>query len=627
MKWLLKQRTSFSLVEFLLICAGAFLVIYRASGHSPVVLYDTAAEESFVQWCLQKDLCPLYGGPTNLAGFWQGGAWIYLRTFFSWLGLTPGGVHLLVQVLDALAVGLVAVCGALLHSRLAGIIAAAVAVWMLPQSGFIIGLHNSRFMFFPAAVCTLLCLVAARSRKTLPMCLAAAAAAVVSNAHAACLPLVFSVALVGALRPDRRLAAFLLWGGVAALATFLISPGVWSYHLVSMFSPGTSVIQPAASFGLSVSFTEIIALMAALALAARSVLQPLPSTAVSCTRALLAVLLPGLLLLVLSGALVGIERNVTYFIFLIPAFSLALATAGLWLFERLKPLAGQPAETVAAAAQTIAPYALGLALIAGGVWGDHSTEPRLLFEDLEELQQQLDSMNWDLDNQYRHVKHPLDVELLATLLAYAPMKSSPPDEEDARENLYVIKASTDRLPTDPSAGWRVSERSDGSALVTVRSPTWLDWKNFSACTAAQRPGEFDCVDSGLRYRPPDYLQLAHSVPGLPHSSQTLHQPVRIRFPVRIPAGAGRHALIMPELEFRCRGRVVAVPEGGSQIRPGGRSALLASGEEPVEGTLVIEWIPGSGDCPEIGYGAFPPFFIEARPETAGQIERLLTGGG
>jgi hypothetical protein len=633
MKWFLQRRSSLSIVEFLLICAGAFLVVYRASGRSPIVLYDTSAEESFVQWCLQKHLCPLYGGPTNLAGFWQGGAWIYLRTFFSWLGLAPGAVHLLVQVLDALAVGLIAVCGTMLHSRLAGIIAAAIAVWLLPQSEIIIGLHNSRFMFFPAGLCTLLCLASLRTRKPLPLYLAAVTAAVVANVHAACLPLIISVALVGALRSGKRVAAFLYWGGVAAVLTVLLSPGVWSYHLVSLFRPGASIVQPSASFDLSLSTAEIIGILAILALTARCVLQPLPSSEILSSRALLAVLVPGLLLLLLSGAFVGVERTSTYAIFLIPAFSLATASAGLWLLEYLKPLAGKlrrldrPIGVASAAIQTIAPCALGGALIWTAVWGDFPQEPKLLFEDLGELKEQLHSAGWGPDNQYRHVKNPLDQELLSALLVYLPMQSSPVSEEDAGQNLYVFKASRARLPAALPGNWSVSARDDGSALVVVRSPTWLDWKNFSACTGKGGSAEMECVDSGLRYAPTDYLQIMPPVPGLAHPSQVLRRRVQIRFPVRIPPVSGYHAIIMPALEFRCRGRIVSVPEGNSKVLPGGREALLASSEEPVAGTLVIEWIPGGQDCPEIGYGAFPPFFIEAEPRTADQIDRLLTGGG
>jgi hypothetical protein len=129
----------------------------------------------------------------------------------------------------------------------------------------------------------------------------------------------------------------------------------------------------------------------------------------------------------------------------------------------------------------------------------------------------------------------------------------------------------------------------------------------------------------MRYAPPDYLQLMRIVPGLGLSGRALNTRVQIRFPVRIPPGSAEHAVIMPDVEFGCRGQVFSVPEG-SRIMPGAKKALLTSGDEPVSGTVVLQWTPGSAECPARSYRAFPPFFIEAEPETAERIDRLLSGG-
>jgi len=319
--------------------------------------------------------------------------------------------------------------------------------------------------------------------------------------------------------------------------------------------------------------------------------------------------------------------------FLIPALALAIVTACAYLSEYLKVRLGnvsylkKKAQAAFSVMRATASYSFGALLILIAFAGDFLKEPGILYEDVWEVKDYLHSIGWNLDNQYRHVKSPQQLALVSTLAVHSPIDSSTSDQDDAGEDVYVFRTRAGALPSSLPGGWRVFPRGDGSALVVVRSQTWLNWTGFSLCRKDSDAAEFSCVDSGLHYSPPEYLMVVPPIPGLLHPSELAHQRVQIRFHLRIPPNAGEHVILMPVVKSGCRGRIEAVPDGNSRISTDGRKAALVSGEEPVDGTLVLEWIPGSRECPEESFGGLPPFFIEAETDTAYLMEKLLAGGG
>jgi hypothetical protein len=131
-----------------------------------------------------------------------------------------------------------------------------------------------------------------------------------------------------------------------------------------------------------------------------------------------------------------------------------------------------------------------------------------------------------------------------------------------------------------------------------------------------------CTDSGLHLARRGYLEVIGTVPGLRIEDAARDAGVRVRFPVRIPAGAAGHEIVLPEIALACQGRVVSVP-AGSTIEKGGRRAFLAADGIQVDGTLVLEWSPGSPGCPELPATGSLPFFIEAEPGTASLMQELI----
>ncbi|MBW2261483.1 MAG: hypothetical protein JRG91_05865 [Deltaproteobacteria bacterium] len=622
-RWLPSRRTSLLVLEHLIVFSCALALIHRASGQSPVLLYDTSLEEAFVQSCRQLGLCPLFGSPTNLSGFWQGGAWIYLRTFLDWLGLGPQGVHVLVQALDAAAITLIALCGSMLRGRSTGWAAALVAAGILLSSDIMIGgLHNSRFIFFPASLCTTLLVASSRTRSVLPLVLAAVTAAVVSNVHAACLPLVLSVALVASLRSRRRVLAAAAWGAGTLSVMFLLSPGMWSHQLASLFRPGGVLLQPSLGSMSGPGVFEIAAVLAAAVLVVAWTRGPVSGSRLPLLKTLLAVLLPGLVIYASAEMLVQVTRAERYSVYLVPAFSLALVAACAWLLERIAPLAGR-IRTTGWMRQAISFLALAAAL----AWIVFHAQPKsghdLRFRDMWEIKQYLHALGWSLEDQYRHVKSPRQHALVSSLMVYSPFESSGPDVGDEGRNVYVFKAAESRMPAALPDHWTASPRAEGMVMVTVLSPTWMDWSSFQVCR--EQEGGTHCRDSGLHLARRGYMDVMGPMPGLRGEGRARGASVQVRFSVRIPPGAREHVILFPEILYACRGRVASVP-AGSTIADGGRQAHLVTGSDPVDGTLVLEWRPGSTDCPEYTFQGMVPFFIEAEPETAALMQSLLEGG-
>ena len=180
------------------------------------------------------------------------------------------------------------------------------------------------------------------------------------------------------------------------------------------------------------------------------------------------------------------------------------------------------------------------------------------------------------------------------------------------------------MPATLPDHWRVSPRADGMVMVTVLSPTWMDWSSFTVCW--QREGGTRCTDSGLRLARRGYLQVMGVVPGLRGDGSARAMSAQVRFTVQIPPGAREHLILFPEIAHSCRGRVASVPDGGCTIADGGRDAHLVSDDVPVNGALVLEWTPGSPDCPEYTFRGSIPFFIEAEPETAALMQALIAEG-
>jgi hypothetical protein len=605
------------------------------AGPSPLLLFDTAQEETFVRWCLERGLCPLFGGPTTAEGFWQGGAWIFLRVLSAEIGLSLDHVHQALQVMDAAGIVMVAVTGALAGGRAAGVLSAVTAALLYLQLDVQVdSVHNSRLLFFPGCVTLLLVAAGAGSGRLFPMVIAAAVSGVAAGSHVAGGTLVAGVACAAALRPGNRAAAVAAVLSTWAATVLLLSPGLWLTELSGWLAEGLPAAG-AAPRGVP-RFVRIEWLAAGIAATVTVFLWPRGSvrrrlwTAV-CAFAFGAAA-PGVLAMMHGSA----SAAAKYLAHLAPAAAVGLAVPPLviaagavrWLEARAGGPAHAYSENRRRAVRAALPAALvllvffALARAVGEIrWYDHS---RPNHGDLRVVAAHFkDNRGWSLRDLFRHLKGPFDFALLSELAAAWPLSEYEASKAPAMTgNVHVNVVPEDRIPFPLSASCRVLRARGRHAVVVTDAKTAIDWGRFTICSRPEGARELACVESGINLSAAEPLRVFDRVPGMPKVLPGEARELVLKAPMKVPGDGADWVVSMPRRPDSCGGRIVGTPEGAGGIPQDGRRAVIPAG---AGGELVLSWRIGAKECPVDAFSGFVPFFIETEHETAAILEAMAGG--
>ncbi|MFA6034953.1 MAG: hypothetical protein WC889_18780 [Myxococcota bacterium] len=594
----------------------ALLCIHMMAGVSPILWVDTPPEQGSVRWCLEKGECALFGPPTAFGDLVQGGAWNALRVFLSILGLGMNGVHQALQVMDALGVVLVALSASMLLGRTAGLASAAVTLLLLLPDGIRVeALTNSRLMFFPGAVCTALMVQAAVMRDPARLLLAALTAAIAFNSHMACAPLLISSVIVAPFAFRRRYAGAVLVAVVAVGASFLISPGLWSYYALAAVR-GALMRGSAAGWNgfLSVAYPLFWTVIAAAPLLLFR-LWPGPEGKRRAAQVVAAVVLPGLLVFMFMRGFTDVSRSTKYLTYLIPAMSLAVVT----LIALARPVCWRISVAVVCLV-LLASGAMDTIRIrtGGGLAG------AINYDDAGFVRRSLGGRGWSVGDIYSRLTGPRGYDLVAAISAdsaidgwtQAAQRPAGPVQAAA-----VFKVPVAALPEKLPETWIV-RRSGREALVVALHHQWLDTLTFEVCGGG-RDGS-GCTPGGLVPREPGILQEMVYPGALMVDGGGPVRDLSVRFNVR--TGGGREFVVaFPDTAGGCAGTVTAVENGGAVFSDGGRRALVTLDGGGYPATVTIRWRPFSDECRE--WRSFLPFFIAASPDEADLLGRLAGKGG
>lgn len=625
------ERCAFTLLEHAVLFLGACIAIGCAAGVSPAINIDTAVEESFVRWCLKRGACPLFGGPAAFAGFWQGGAWIYVRTFFSWIGLTIPATHLALVGLDALGITLVAATGARLGGRVAGLFAAASALFILMGADSLCtSVHNSRFIFFPGCLCISLCVRAAETARLRFALLAAAVAASAVNTHLSTFTLAFPVVFAGAQCARRNPLRLIAPAAVMGVLAFAYAPGLWLYTFTHL--DGTVAELPRQLSGFSgLIGAEKWGLAAVVALVVTRIGPGIDVARRRPLDVLLVALVLGLGVYFAARQVLEIRQTERYVLHLIPAVALGFTPAIGAVLTRLRDALVPNPEADARAAPVrlgvrMAPYlaAIMFILLCSGARRDALA---LTYADLRDVKEHLShGLGWSLGELYRQLKGPGGPGLIAAIATSSDLDEyDRPGPRGAHPAAHVVKTRARNLPAAMPPGWKVFQRPGGVALVIAVEPTWIDWARFEVCPSRAEAAR--CLESGLTLHSAAYLGVTDPVPHLPPFRPGEVTPLVMRFHTSMPGDGTAQELRIPSDPHLCRGEIVAAPGSGTVLDDGGQRAVLraAPGSAGEEGVVVIEWFIGGPACHGPSYEEHPPWFIEAPPDEARLMAGLLAG--
>ncbi len=597
---------------------ASFAVIHGWSGTWPALWLDTLNDQREVKRCVLEGSCSLLGQAASIDGLFVAGGWLHLRSLLFALGLGLDGVHLLLQVLDALGVALVALAGVRLGGRGLGAAAAFVLVWELGQSGATReAIYNTSPLAFLGAVLLLACLAAVERPGLWPSVLTGLLGAVMTDIHTACAPVGLTVVGVALLAPGRRVVRAAAAGAAFAALAFAMAPLQWIENVRFLVTrgggapPGGGGTAPLAAIARALD-GDMIARWALLAVGAWLCCAVARRTALR--RRLdvpMAIAAPMLAAFVLGvGHGVG-DSGGKYLVHIKAAAALGgmvpLWAAARWLAE---PVLGRFEPVVLRLVPWVA--ALGI-LTAPEKRRDALGFPFFTMGDVEAFARDLGGRRgWSRARVQRRVQAVDQQTVLTALLEEegASFREPGPNDDDDLTTALLLEVDAAELPDPLPAGWTVARRAQGHAAVLILARSRLDWRLFSLCAGegdAQR-----CVRE--RDLGPD-----SAPPPLPDRG-----PMVLRVPLARGSDAPPGRLFMPRLREVCGGRIVSVPGPASRLAADGRHANLVADPTAADpGEVVLAWDVGSPACPANFARPRPPFFLEADAATAPALEAMM----
>ncbi|MBM4397896.1 MAG: hypothetical protein FJ087_19700 [Deltaproteobacteria bacterium] len=618
---MLRDRTTFGIC-LAAAFGGALVFEVRAGGLDPSLWTDTVNDHAIVADCLDLDVCPTLGMGTSVAGVRIGVSWVQVLALARAAGLDLPACLLAMHALAALAAALGAAVAARVAGPVAGAATALASVLLTAGADYHRDVvYNSRMTFFLGALFLAALAAVASSRRGRDLVAATVVAAIATEVHALCGLFLVPLAWV-AVRSRRRWTDGLLTIIGFATLVFALAPSSWIENVRGVLSSaGTWPGSAGGSAGIGTAeVAGLVATAAAIAAAARErdgTARPI----LAATAVLLATGLAAYWGARLAGAASASDK------YLVPWFvpfaaALAMAAGSLLRIPRADAQAacrrgsGGPIAVAVCLALGAATAAAPVPIRSGRVTTFDT--PALTFGDVAAAAESLRRRGWDDDKIARDLKGPEAASAVpAILLLAGPGAPEGPPAGD-REAAVLFKVRPERLPGVLPGGFEVLSRDEDGAAVLVREDSRLDWGRFRACTSAPDGGGEECEDSGISRRPEGaFLRAFPKVPGVPADDRE-ERVVTLRIPI-LP-GAAREVR-MPTLGGVCRGRIVAAGPPGVATADGERRARIDDGGGT--GELVVAWHVRGQGCEVPSWSGFPPFFIEATPETADVLDRML----
>ena len=622
------RRSFFNAAGLVALFVAALIANQRLAGTSPIVWVDTFNDEHEVRRCVLDDSCTLVGVQTAIRGLFAAVGWLELRTLLAWLGVGLDGVHLVVQLLNGLAVVLVFHLAAQLGGPLAGAAAAWLFMDRIEALVRIAALHNSSILLFLGAAFVLACTAVVLRPGALSVALAALVGAVMANVHLACVLTGASVVLVALTAPRRRLLLAVGGGALFALATVAMAPPTWLQNIIALLQPrGASPRHPAAAMILPSTAMLGWSLFAVCAWVA-SLASRAPAWVEYRRRSLgaLAVVVP-LLVALLVAPLLEVSFETKYLFHAKAACAVAAAlplamVAGAML-RALSP------RWLLLPIERVAPFAVALLMVLpgplgvspGGAMAEDERTPTI--GDLAAVVRILsDEHGWDAARMLERLKTPYGVAVLGGLrqLTVAVDGSRPGMPDDGRGALLLVLGADD-LPHPLPVNWRIVSRGSRSITVLIVVPSRIDWSRFEVCIRSSVGAQAQCAERSWGFDE----ATGSFVPDMPPAGEGWRGVLEMSLPLRPALPGSTHEIFMPRLPFVCGGRVASPSGGAVDVNADGRRAVVAGGSEVGAGspaTITLEWQVGSRECDPLAYEGVPPFFVEGDTETVRRLEAV-----
>ena len=591
---------------------GALTANLRRAGTSPIVWLDTFNDDAYVEQCLHDGSCTLTGVATSVPGRVHAVAWLELRTLLASAGADDDAVHVIMQILAALALVLTFELAMRLGGPLAGVAAAyALGVTLNGESVRVTALYNTSILAFLGTVFVLACTAAVERANAVAITFAALVAAVMANVHIGCLMAGVSLLWVALLAPSRRLRRVALALGVFVVATFCIAPSSWLQNFASLADgqsrpriAGPGNVAPAISLtviGVGVWLVSLRYRSAAVIAYRRRIQGAL---AVAVPVAIASYLLP----------LFGMEANAKYLAHIEPAVAiLAGVPIGIGVGVLVRSLLGE--TSVLRAVEATAPFALALCLSFTAV---PVNDPTPTMHDLTTVAHVLrHEYGWYPADLIQRVKSPSSVAVLTAIrrIAAAP-DGSPQADRDAPTAALFVTMATEALPDPLPPDWRIIRRASTTTTVLIVLGSRVDWRAFEVCVQAE-DGDRRCAPSGFAWNDTPVFAVAN----MPSPGAQPRGTLTIRLTVR--PGPADETVFMPRLPQTCGGYVVDEHDPAVRVSPDRRHAVVAGSDGAGPTTVTLAWQLGSPACQGWAYDGLPPFVVTGDSRAVALIEPVL----
>lgn len=604
--------------------AGTFCASLLANGTSPIVWSDTLNDEYSVRQCVTNDTCALTGTGTSVRGFSHAVSWFQLRSLLGSLGLGLDGSHVVIQVLNALAAGLVFAIGRRLGGWLTGVLAACLFV-----DGYAslrietAALYNSPPLPFLGAVFLLACMAIVERPGILSVTLAALVGAIMANVHLACILTGLSVVSAALLAPRRRFVIATIGVLVFALATYLVAPPLWLHNATNFLQPppavGNAPAKPRLE-GWALSFISLLAVGAWIgSLRSRS------AAWARCRHQMkgpLAVSLP-FIVAFLTAAFVGLDATAKYLGHIVAAAAVGAALpVAVVMRQLLRNRLGtdDSARKIAVRMARAAPFAMA-AILPFRVEPPRDNPPTI--RDLREVQRALrDQHGWTNQQMIANLQSSAGMPALMGLRELAIADPSPESvQSDPTTSALLVSLNSADLPTPLPPNWAVIRQSTQSALVLIVTRSRIDWSRFEVCLRLSDGSTQWCKESGLRFEKDAFDLEARNMPsGAARWSGTL----TLRLPLRAAIPSHTEAIFMPRMGLLCGGRVGGMANGTVRIGADRRQAVVVGTDAPgLPETIELDWELGTPECSDYTYQGWPPFVVVGDVATVQLIGDIL----
>lgn len=611
------------LVLIALLVAGTWFA-WRTGGSSPVLWYDTLADQSIVRLCLDLDICPFAGVGSSFANITVAAGWAEMRLTLDTLGVSLNTLNQALNVLTGLSFSLVFIAGWRLGLGWWALATAPLlATLMFIHSVHTHVLYNSRFLIPIGSALLVTAIMAGQHRSLVWLIATSALAGLATNVHPVNGFLVGSVAWIALLFTGRRAMATLVGVGSFTAFTLLGAPHMWARNL-GVFLEGIGPSMDYGTQGANLLLNFAWPWMAGSAVIVL-ICMVIPRLRNDRTWTILAAIFtPTFAVFMIAQSLRAVEGTDKYLIAFIGATALASVAVPVRILAVL--LTHLPQRFLSfnlTKSATIAGHVLALAMIpAGGMVELPLNSIDLVFkgmswltiDDVHALSNHIESKGLTYDQAFRAVKSPVDMELLTAFRWLAPIEPSSDRPVDDRVIITVIKSPREYLPNPMPPNWVPIGQDRLGTLIAIWDHTWLDWSSVVSCTTGNPSPEFPdaCRAVDMTPIPASTGQDISRPKGMPEPGAVKPYTLELRVDVDLPGGEGVRVLTMPRVIDVCAGRVVGVPDG-CMIQDNGARAVLTS-HSASKGTVTFRFDIGSPGCNAWSFPGFPPFFIDADPE-------------